>query len=97
MTINLTVPSSLTSWKTSLSGIVLGALGFFQAYQIHDWHKVMEDPTTLGLFAAAVLGLNAKDGNVTGGSVGQPSTAAALTASNVQHSAVNPPAGAPAA
>jgi len=41
----------------------------------------------------AAFGIVAKDANVTGGSVGQPSTPEALHAANQAPSIANPPAG----
>lgn len=90
MTITIPVPS-MKNWKTTLSGVVLAALGFFNAYQIHDWHLIYKDPITLALFVSAILGLSAKDNNVTGGTVGIPSSPQALLDSNVAPSPVKPP------
>lgn len=64
MQINLKLP---TSWKTSLAGIAVAALGFVQAYMIHDWSQIFHDPTTLFMFVVAVGLAVAKDSNVTGG------------------------------
>lgn len=81
----------LKSWKTTLGGAVAAALGFFQAYQIHNFHDIVRDPTTLAMFVLAVIGFVAKDGDVTGGTKGQPSTPEALQAANQAPSSDNPP------
>ena len=92
MTIDLKLPAS---WKTTLSGIVLAALGFTQVYMIHDWRMIVKDPMTLALFVTAILGLSAKDANVTGGTVGQASTPDALHAANQEPSKENAPVAKP--
>ena len=63
MTINLKL---LTSWKTSLAGVAVAALGFVQAYMIHNWSQIFRDPTTLFMFVVAVGLAVAKDFNATG-------------------------------
>jgi hypothetical protein len=75
-------PAFAKSWKTTALGLVSAALGFWQAYMIHSWAAIFHDPTTLALFALALLGAVSKDHNVTGGTSGQPSTPAALADAN---------------
>ncbi len=82
MTINLP-PSFAKNWKTTLGGVISAALGFIQAYRIHDWHQIITDPLTLGLFASALIGAVAKDNNVSGGTVPQPSSPEVVAASKV--------------
>jgi hypothetical protein len=92
MTIQLNLPPSFAkSWKTTLGGAAAAALGFFQAYKIHNFHDIVSDPTTLSMFVLAVIGFVAKDSNVTGGTSGQPSTAQALLDANQKASEANPP------
>lgn len=84
MTIQLSLPPSFAkSWKTTLGGAAAAALGFFQAYKIHDIHQIISDPTTLSMFVLAVVGFVAKDSNVSGGTVAQPSSAEVVAASTV--------------
>lgn len=79
------------NWLPKLVGVASGALAFFQAYMIHDWHAVIKDPTTMCLFIVSVHGFVTKQVNVTGGDSGQPSTPEALHAANQAVSTVNPP------
>ena len=80
MTINFP-PAFAKSWKTTLAGAAIAALGFVQAYKIHSW-DFLKDPTTLMMFCAAIGLGAAKDHNVTGGDSGQPSTPQALADAN---------------
>ena len=73
----------LTSWKSTTIGIAAIALGAYQAYMGHDGIVgAIHDPAVQTLFVLGVLGLIAKDHNVTGGTKGQPSTVTALAAAN---------------
>lgn len=84
----ITLPKN---WLPQLTGVIAGALGFLQAYMIHDWHTVVKDPITLCMFVLALNGFVSKQSNVTGGTVGQASTPEALHAANQAPSVVNPP------
>lgn len=77
MQINLKLP---TSWRTTLAGVVAGALGFVQMYKIHDWKMIVQDPTTLFMFIAAIGLALAKDSNVTGGTTAATPEASARIA-----------------
>lgn len=85
--------SFLINWKTSATGLatVLGALATIITLLSHN-------PIDMNSVSTAVLALIggfgllfAKDGNVTGGTVGQPSTTSALVAANQAPSPVAPP------
>ena len=81
------------SWKTTAIGIASIAYGSYQAYMGHaGFTGAIHDPTVVGSFILGLLGLFSKDHNVTGGSVGQPSTPVALAAANqAPASGVNAP------
>lgn len=88
----------MTSWKSSLVGIIAVVLGVIQAASHNgDWLAAVKDHSVQLAIAVAVLGFVSKDSNVTGGSVGQPSTPTALDAANQAHSSANPPIPKPAA
>jgi len=80
---NIRWASLTASWKTTLTGVGAIAIGSYQAYMGPDGISgAIHDPAVLGLFATGVIGLLAKDGNVTGGTKGQPSTISALADAN---------------
>ncbi len=69
---------------TSVTGIAAIALGAYQAYMGSGGIQgAIHDPAVQGLFVLGVLGLLAKDHNVTGGTKGQPSAKQALQEANV--------------
>lgn len=71
------------SWKTTAAGLASLALSAYAGYQGGGGFMVaIHDPKVQTLFILGVLGLVAKDGNVTGGSKGTPSTPEALSAAN---------------
>jgi hypothetical protein len=81
------------NWKTTVSGLVGAGAGlvlYLQMY-IHEpaWLVGIASFAAIGGFAT--IGLSAKDFNVTGGSVGQPSTSQALHDANQEPHADNPP------
>ena len=82
---------NLKSWKTTLFGILAALVGVAQGIKIHSWSMALRDPTVQLAIASAVIGVMAKDSNVTGGTVGQPSTPEALTAANQAPSPIAPP------
>ncbi len=71
---------SLTaSWQTTAAGVAAIALGAYQAYMGGGGIAgAIHDPTVQTLFVVGVLGLLAKDHNLTGGTKGQPSAEHAL-------------------
>jgi hypothetical protein len=72
-----------TSWKSSAAGIASIAIGAIQLYRGGQGIAgAIHDPVVQLFFVVGVLGLVTKDGNVTGGSKGQPSTVTALAAAN---------------
>lgn len=81
----------LASWKTTLTGLASILLGILQASTDKDLTAMIHDPRLPVLFLIGVLGLVGKDGNVTGGQKGQPSTPAALIDANQAMSSINPP------
>jgi hypothetical protein len=94
-TMYVKLPSWLISWKTTLGGVFVWILNGVQTYQaLHAGQTlqyILESPQ-FWLFMAAGAGLIvAKDGQVTGGSIGQPSTLPALQASNVAPSTTHAP------
>lgn len=60
----------MKNWRTTLAGIGLGALQLFVGGM--NWKSILLSA------AMAALGAVAKDANVTGGSIVQPTPAAAL-------------------
>lgn len=80
MTINLNL-NTIKSWKTTLIGIASLILGIIQTYN-EGWAMAIHDPKVQMAVLVGVLGMLAKDGNITGGSVGIPSTPEALAAAN---------------
>lgn len=84
MTINIPTPK-IKNWKTTLAGVAGYVAVFIQVmsqYQIGGFTQALKNPTVwLGFLVSSGL-LAAKDGNVTGGSVGQASTPEAIRDSN---------------
>jgi F0F1-type ATP synthase membrane subunit c/vacuolar-type H+-ATPase subunit K len=80
---NIDLKGLTASWKTSLAGIAAIALGAYQAYMgTGGIQGAIHDPAVQSLFVLGVIGLLAKDHNVTGGTKGQPSAAHALEEAN---------------
>jgi NAD/NADP transhydrogenase alpha subunit len=79
------------NWKTSVAGVVALLLSALQAAHEPSLTAAIHDPVLQMSIVMGVLGLLAKDFNVTGGNVGQPSTKAALEQANQAASAANPP------
>lgn len=83
------------NWKTTLTAAISAAASFVLFAQFA--HYTTFPPLVVGVAAFAQIGgltafgIVAKDYNVTGGTVGQPSSAAALTAANQAPSIANPP------
>lgn len=98
VTINIPLPAGLLkSWKTTLTGAASLTLGIISASSYHgDWVAALHDRGIQLAIAIAVLGFVSKDGNVTGGTSGQPSTPQALADANVHPSDLNKPTGPPA-
>ena len=80
MNINVNL-NTIKSWKTTLIGVASLILGTVQTYN-EGWAMAIHDPKVQMAVVVAVLGFIAKDGDVTGGSVGIPSTPEALAAAN---------------
>jgi|HubBroStandDraft_2_1064218.scaffolds.fasta_scaffold478531_1 hypothetical protein len=81
MTINFP-PSFAKSWKSTLVGLVAAIWAVVSGLEIHDWSAAVHDHGIQTKVMLAVLGFIVKDGNVTGGTVGQPSTPQALAEAN---------------
>lgn len=80
------------NWAPMLIGVISTVMGVIQASTYGaDWISALKDQKVEFAIILAILGFVSKQVNVTGGSVGQPSTQSALTDSNVEHSVVNPP------
>ena len=84
----------MKSWKTTLAGWLSGAAMVGLEYYAT---KHVSPQTVVAALGVAGVGTMAKDSNVTGGDVGQPSTPQALTDANQAHSVANPPIVPPAA
>ncbi len=101
MTINIRMPKSLASWKTTLAGVLSSLVGLLQVYVgISNGlpvKSVFTNPVTLLALLTGVGLILAKDGDVTGGSKGTPSTPQALADANQAPAVgVNAPVGPPA-
>lgn len=83
--------SFLASWKSSLIGLASVVLAVVSASQDATIGAMINDPKVQIALLVGILGLVAKDGNVTGGTVGQPSTPTAIIEANQAPSAINPP------
>lgn len=81
----------ITSWKSSLVGIAGVVLAVVSASQDPSIQAMAVDPKVQIALLIGLLGLVAKDSNVTGGTTGQPSTQQALVEANQAPSALNPP------
>ena len=90
MTINFP-PSFAKSWKSTLVGLIAVIFGVVQGFQSTDWHTLIADHSFQTKVLVALLGFIVKDGNVTGGTVGQPSSLEALTDANQAPSRISPP------
>ncbi len=84
-------PSFAKSWKSTLVGLVAAIWAVVSGLEIHDWSAALHDHGIQTKLMLAVLGFIVKDGNVTGGTSGQPSTPKALIEANVAPSEVAPP------
>jgi hypothetical protein len=78
---NIDIPS-IASWKTTALGAASLFLAAMQTYHDPTWSIALHDPQVQTTVALGILGLLAKDSNVTGGTKGTPSTPAALRAAN---------------
>lgn len=92
MTVNLVLPKN---WQPKLLGLVAALFSAYQALDyMGDWQSAIHDHGVQTALLLALYGFLVKQSNVTGGSVGQPSTAAALIASNsAPATGMNAPAG----
>ena len=86
MTINIPTPK-ITSWKTTISGIASMALGVLQGTKHTTLAQAFQDPLVQFALLVGLLGIFAKDSNVTGGTKGTPSTPEALAEANQAPSA----------
>jgi hypothetical protein len=80
------------SWKTALAGIISFLLAAYQGSHDLTISGAIHDPQFQTLVVVGLLGLLAKDFDVTGGTTGQPSTPAAMKEANQAPSVANPPA-----
>lgn len=72
----------ITSWKTTLSGLIAIFIGAMQSYNDQTISAAIHDPKVQ---LAMIMGIGlmlAKDSNVTGGTKGQPSSQQALKDAN---------------
>lgn len=81
------IPPGLTkSWMPTVSGLVSSAMSFVITAQLLGWMTFPKPLIAVALFAQigglASLGITAKQYNVTGGEIGQPSTPQALKDAN---------------
>ena len=83
--------SFIASWKSTAAGIAAILIAVISASQDASLQAMALDPKVQIALVVGLLGLVAKDGNVTGGTTGQPSTPEALHAANQAVSTVNPP------
>ena len=90
MTVNINMPSFLVSWKSTLVGVAAILWAAIQGSN-ETFAVAIHDPSFQTKVLLGILGFVAKDFNTTGGTVGQPSTPAALQAANQAPSAANPP------
>jgi hypothetical protein len=81
LTIQIKTPS-FASWKTTLTGIASLLIGAMQTYHHTVILDALKDPQVLLALAVGLGLLFAKDGNVTGGTKGQPSSLEALSVAN---------------
>ena len=89
MTINLKIPAS---WRTALVGVLSVFYAAMNAYGDGSLQMAIHDPKVQIAVLVALLGILAKDSQVTGGTTGQPSTPEAMKTANQQPSAEHPPA-----
>jgi hypothetical protein len=76
-------PSFAKNWKTNAVGLISVAFSALQASAYHgDYVAAIKDRGVQMSLMLAVLGFVSKDFNVSGGTVGQPSTPQALKDSN---------------
>lgn len=71
MTINIPVPS-ITSWKTTLGGLLSLFVGAMASYNDASFNAAIHDFRVQMAVVVGIIGLLAKDSNVTGGT--KPST-----------------------
>lgn len=81
MTINFP-PAFAKNWKTTLTGVAGFFIAAMQTYNAPTFSAAAHDPRVQMAVIVGILGLIAKDHNVTGGDTGQPSTPQALKDAN---------------
>jgi hypothetical protein len=81
MTVKISLPS-ITSWKTSLAGVIALFVGAMQANNDGAIVMALKDPKVQLAMLIGIGLMLAKDSNVTGGTKGTPSTPEALAAAN---------------
>jgi len=79
------------SWKTFVVGVASMLLAVIQGFHEPSISAAIHDPAFQMAVLLGFLGFLAKDFNVTGGTVGQPSTPQALEAASQAPSTANPP------
>jgi len=86
----------MKNWMPTVAAAISAAASFVMFAQFGNFLEVPKWVMGLAMFAQAgglaAFGIVAKQYNVTGGSVGQPSTPEALHAANQAPSVANPPA-----
>jgi hypothetical protein len=86
-TVTVNLPTA-KSWKTTLAGALMALGAYFQT--LEGVYLIVGQVLVIG--APILMGLFAKDSNVTGGSVVQPSTEAAKEAITTAPNPLPPPA-----
>ncbi len=80
----MSLKSFTASWKTTALGVISLAYATYQTYMGPGGVQgAIHDPTIVGGFILGLIGLFGKDGDVTGGTKGQPSAKQALQEANV--------------
>jgi hypothetical protein len=81
----------MKSWKTTAVGIASLIAATMTALHEVSFMAALKDPQFQIAVFIGILGIVAKDSSVTGGTVGQPSSAKALRDANQGISETNPP------
>jgi hypothetical protein len=83
VTINLSVPN-ISSWRTTLVGLISAFVAAWQGYNDASFSMAIRDPKVQTAVLVAIIGILAKDSNVTGGTKAATPEAKARIASQSQ-------------